>query len=179
MVPYKKCRKSIDRFLRTGRIGAIGHISCVDRRQRDSGSSEDNDLLNYLSAEGASQLTEICDLLGRAPAAVTAREAHDDSAASLQVFLRIDEQIGIHYTATFDNDPCGHELWIEGSNGSLRTDGNSVWWRKRGWPKFVPVRIGIFGVRSTASTQHALNDEMTQAIVDSASRRETVDMAQT
>ena len=174
MVTYTKCRKTIHRFLRADRIGAIGHISCVDRRLCAPGSSDDN-----LLAEGASQLTEICDLLGHTPASVTARTTHNDRAISLQVFLRLDEQIGIHYFATFDDDPCGHQLWIEGSSGSLRTDGNSVWWRKRGWPKFLPARIGLFGARSKSSAQHALNEELAQAIVNSASCRETVRMAPT
>lgn len=162
MVQYAKARKAIDRFLNSGRIGDIGHISCIDRRMGGE-----------IVSTGASQLSQICDLLGRSPISVTARETNDGGRDCLQVFLQLDEHTVIHYFATNDDDPCGHELWIEGSGGSLKTDGNSVWWRKRGWPKFIPVRIGIFGARSKAPDP-AAPVVLQTALADSARTREVV-----
>ncbi len=176
MVQYAKSRKAIDRFLGSGRIGAIGHISCVDRRPGDSVSSPENDEIAGIVAIGASQLAQICDLLGQSPVSVIARVTRDSSRTCLQVFLQLDEQTVVHYFATFDDDPCGHELWIEGAGGSLKTDGNSVWWRKRGWPKFLPVRIGIFGTRSKRPDPVA-PDVLVNAIADSARSREEVGIA--
>ena len=127
MVQYAKSRKAIGRFLNSGRIGAIGHISCIDRRAGKPASPGMDDGGGDMVALGASQLSQICDLLGASPVSLTAREAKNNGRTCLQVFLQLDECTVVHYFATFDDDPCGHELWIEGSGGSLKSDGNSVW----------------------------------------------------
>ena len=176
MIQYAKSRKAIDRFLSSGRIGSIGHISCVDRRPRPPVPSAAEDEFAAIVAIGASQLAQICDLLGLSPETVTARVTPDSGTTCLQVFLQLDQRTVVHYFATFDDDPCGHELWVEGFGGSLKTDGNSVWWRKRGWPKFLPVRIGIFGTRSKGPDP-AAPDVLVKAIADSARSREVVGIA--
>jgi len=109
----------------------------------------------------------ICELLGLEAASVTARSKRDSRITSLQAFLKIDEQIGIHYFATFDDGPTEHELWIEGSEGSLRTDGNSVWWRKRGWPVFLPTRIGLLGSSSDTTSPVEAHSDLIAAILKS------------
>lgn len=174
MDQYAKCSKAIDRILKKDRLGAIGHISCIDRRPSTLESSGDNDLLNNLAATCASRLAGICELLGQKPASLIARSMHNDRVTCLQAFLQISEQIGIHYFATFDDGPSEHELRIEGSAGSLRTNGNSVWWRKRGWPVFIPIRIGLFSATSDARLRSAPDDELASAIVRSASGEGTV-----
>lgn len=176
MVQYAKSRKTIDRFLNSGRIGDIGHVSCIDRRAGQPGAKQVDDGVGDIVTIGASQLSQICELLGRSPISVTARETNDGGRDCLQVFLQLDERTVVHYFATIDDDPCGHELWIEGSGGSLKTDGNSVWWRKRGWPKFIPVRFGIFGARSKAPDP-AAPDVLQTALADSARTREVVSIA--
>ena len=177
MVQYAKCRKAINRFLKRDRVGEIGHISCIDRRSRTSGLSDNNDLAKDLAAASASRLVDICELLAQKPTSVTARSTHNDRVTCLQAFVKINEQIGIHYFATIDDGPCEHELWIEGSKGSLRTDGAWVWWRKRGWPVFIPTRIGLFGAPSDTYSQLALVDELALAIVRSAGGEGTVSVA--
>jgi len=174
VLQYAKCRKAIDRFLKSGRIGSIGHISCIDRRQLASQEAADT---AYYARAGANQLAALCELLGQSPMLVTARTRGDSGAASLQVFLQLDEQTRIHYFATFGAAPAEHQLWIEGSDGSLQTDGNSVWWRKRGWPKFIPTRIGLFRARSDTPEADPADDSLTAAIVESIRRQETVGLA--
>lgn len=174
VVQYAKCRKAIGRFLRQDRIGAIGHVSCVDRRSRAAGLTAAGSELKDLAAVSASQLTGICALLGLTPNSVTARSTHNDRITSLQAFLKINEQVGVHYFATEGAGPSEHELWIEGAKGSLRTDGNSVWWRKGGWPVFVPIRIGIVGVPAESKSQLADYKDMTAAIERSAGGEGTV-----
>lgn len=170
MTQYAKCRKAINRFLQKGRIGAIGHISCIDRRSRVAESSD-------IAAASANSLAGICDLLGHEPASVIVRSQQNDRVASLQAFLQVSSQIGIHYFATFGDGPREHELWIEGSEGSLRTDGNSVWWRKRGWPVFIPTRIGLFGAASNSRTKSPGDSQLVAAILQSERDRATVSLA--
>ncbi|MGI9220164.1 MAG: hypothetical protein ACR2QS_03905 [Woeseiaceae bacterium] len=174
MVQYAKCRKAVDRFLKSGRIGSIGHISCIDRRPL---ASQEAVGTAHYARVGASQLAALCELLDRSPMLVTARTREEAGAASLQVFLQLDEQTRVHYFATFDAAPAEHQLWIEGSDGSLQTNGNSVWWRKRGWPKFIPTRIGLLSARSEMPAADPVGDSLTAAIVDSISRQETVGLA--
>jgi hypothetical protein len=149
---YSKCRKAINRFLKNDRLGSIGHISCVDRGSRAA------ELSDGLAALSARRLTSICALLDASPTSVIARSSNNDRVSSLQAFLHFGEQGGVHYFATTDDGPAETELWIEGTEGSLRTDGNSVWWRKRGWPVFIPTRIGLFGVRASSKSGPAEAD---------------------
>jgi len=174
---YAKCRKAINRFLHKNRIGAIGHISCIDRRSCIAEAPNENTLATDIAAASAGCLAGICDLLGYEPASVTARLTHNDRVTSLQAFLHVNSQIGIHYFATFDDGPREHELWIEGSEGSLRTDGNSVWWRKRGWPVFIPTRIGLFGATSKSRSGGVGDSQLVAAILKSEHDRETVSLA--
>lgn len=176
MSHYAKCRKAVQRFLKNDRIGAIGHISCVDRRSGSAASSGEGGLPKSLAVASAAQLTDICALLGKSPASITARMSGNDRMSFLQAFLEISEQIGVQYFATIGDGPTEHELWIEGSKGSLRTDGNSVWWRKRGWPVFIPTRVGLFGAYSGRKKPLAEDDKLTSALVQSASGEGTVRM---
>jgi hypothetical protein len=174
---YAKCRKAINRFLQKHRIGAIGHISCIDRRSRISDSPGENGLATDIAAASADRLAEICDLLGYEPASVTVQSQRNERVTSLQAFLQVNSQTGIHYFATFGDGPREHELWIEGSEGSLRTDGNSVWWRKRGWPVFIPTRIGLFGTASKSRSEGVGGSQLVAAMLKSERDRETVSMA--
>lgn len=174
---YAKCRKAINRFLRNNRIGAIGHVSCIDRRSRIAESPDGDDLAAAIVAASADRLACICDLLGHEPTSVTARSMSNDRVASMQAFLQVNAKFELHYFATFDDGPVEHELWIEGSEGSLRTDGNSVWWRKRGWPVFIPTRIGLFGAASKSRSEDTGESRLVSAILRSERDRETVGLA--
>ena len=174
---YARCRKAINRFLRKDRIGAIGHVSCIDRHSRIAETPDGNDLTVAFAAASADRLGGICDLLGHEPKSVTARSMSNNRVASLQAFLQVDAQFELHYFATFDDGPIEHELWIEGSEGSLRTDGNSVWWRKRGWPVFIPTRIGLFGAASRSRSEGTGESRLVAAILRSERDRETVSLA--
>ena len=169
VVQYARCRKAIDRFLKKGRIGAIGHVSCIDRQPRIAA--------NDIAAASAGRLEGICNLLGQEPAAVTARSRQNERVTSLQACLQVNSQTSIHYFATFGDGPQEHELWIEGSEGSLRTNGSSVWWRKRGWPVFIPARIGLFGAASKPLSEYAGDGQLVAAILKSERDRETVSLA--
>jgi hypothetical protein len=75
--------------------------------------------------------------------------------------------VHIHYTGTTDTPSNEHLLWLEGSKGSVKTDTKRVWWRKKGWPIFVPIQPG-FGPADSAlvSPDRAALVEMAAAASD-------------
>ena len=131
---YARCAKVLRRFLDSGRLGSIGHISCSDSRAADdeAGSSTPQFLRH-----GGGHLEEVCRLLGASTHNVMARSDQENGIA--QAYLELDGGLHIHYSGSMSASTDSHCLWIEGAKGSLRTDGASVWWRKRGWRFFVPV----------------------------------------
>ena len=131
---YARCEKVLRGFLGSGRLGPIGHISCSDSRAAgEQAASGAGQLIRY----GGGHLEEICSLLGASAHNVMART--DDRAAMAQAYLELDGGLHVHYSGAMNASTDSHCLWIEGAKGSLRTDGASVWWRKRGWRFFVPV----------------------------------------
>lgn len=131
---YARCTKVLRKFLDSGRLGPIGHISCSDSRAagKEAGSST-----AQLLRHGGGHLEEVCRLLGASAHNVMARS--DDENGIAQAYLELDGGLHVHYSGSMSASADTHCLWIEGAKGSLRTDGSSVWWRKRGWRFFVPV----------------------------------------
>ncbi len=131
---YTRCTRVLRKFLDSGRLGPIGHISCSDSRAagKEAGSST-----AQLLRHGGGHLEEVCRLLGTAAHNVMARS--DDANGIAQAYLELDGGLHVHYSGSMSASADSHCLWIEGAKGSLRTDGASVWWRKRGWRFFVPV----------------------------------------
>jgi hypothetical protein len=133
------------RLLRAGRIGTITHVSCVDRRARGVervGAGE----IDYvqLLAYGADHLAWIRDLLGVDPVRIMARCGRvpwqsKPHGALTEAFLEMASGVHVQYHGSLVANRDHHELWIDGERGVLRTDGRLVWFRKAGWPLFVPV----------------------------------------
>ncbi len=131
---YTRCAKVLRGFLDSGRLGPIGHISCSDNRAAgDEARSSTTQLLRH----GGGHLEEVCRLFGASAHNVMARS--DDANGIAQAYLELDGGLHVHYSGSMSASADSHCLWIEGAKGSLRTDGASVWWRKRGWHFFVPV----------------------------------------
>jgi len=150
---YRKCGRMVRRFLQSERLGAIGLVSCIDRRSRSANAKHAVGEGSQLGRFGASQLLEICDLFDSPPLNVMARVTGMAGAGSYtEAYLELRDRTHIHYFGSLDAGIDEHTLWIEGTKGSLRTNGRSVWWRKRGWPVFVPVRPGLPQSDSADST---------------------------
>ncbi len=164
MAQYVRCRKAINRFIRKGRVGHLGHVSCIDRRSGQAGT-------DALTRHTADQLSEICQLLACNPVSVMAQSSQRDGMEVMQAFLTTDAGTGVHYFGTLGDDCDEHDLWLEGANGSMRTDGNRVSFRNRGWPVFIPVRFGLFGGGRSTNANAAGNEELRGAIQRSADQR--------
>ena len=124
-----------------------------------------------LARQTADQLSEICRLLACNPVSVMAQSSKRDGIEVMQAFLTTDAGTGVHYFGTLGDERDEHDLWLEGANGSVRTDGNRVSFRNRGWPVFIPVRFGLFGGGSAKQAGGAADDSLANAIQRSAEQR--------
>jgi predicted dehydrogenase len=145
------------RLLRAGRIGTITHVSCVDRRARgvERLGSAPVDYVQLL-AYGADHLAWIRDLLGVDPVRVMARCGRvpwqpAPHGSLTEAFLAMASGVHVQYHGSVAGNRDHHELWVDGERGVLRTDGWLVWFRKTGWPRFVPVAASFRG-RTDASS---------------------------
>jgi predicted dehydrogenase len=135
--------KRLSRLVRN--VGPISHVSYIDRRPRsDIGDVSDSALYAQLIRFGLDQIESLRSLFDARPVRVMARYTESRSAteggATAELMLELERNIHVQY---FGSTRAGHReqsLWVEGKAGSLRSEGAHVWWRKRGWPRFVPWR---------------------------------------
>ena len=143
--PYSRCKQTLKRFVSSGRLGALGHVSCIDHREfprQSNATGADSDSTVQLSLFACDSFEALRRILGVAPVNVTARSSSTEGTKT-EAFLEMEKGIHIHYFGVVGAVANTRSLWLEGSEGSLRTDGAGVWWRKRGWRFFVPVRFGL------------------------------------
>lgn len=153
-------RRTIGKYLASGRIGSIGHVSIEDH-QAGSGGAVDGS--RYWLHRGGPLLAQACDLLGTGVQDVMARI--DEAGGVTEAYLATHRGVHVHYSGLWNADVESHCLWIEGTGGSLKADARAVWWRKRGWRFFIPVRLG--GV-SPAVTPGSSSDRETHGIATAA-----------
>jgi hypothetical protein len=132
------------RLLRAGRVGTVTHVSCVDRRALgvERGGAGEIDYVQLL-AYGADHLAWIRDLLGVDPVRIMARCGRvpwqsKPHGALTDAFLEMASGVHVQYHGSLAANRDHHELRIDGERGVLRADGRLVWFRKAGWPLFVP-----------------------------------------
>jgi len=137
------------RFLDSGRLGLIGHVSCEDRRAVVEGA---DDGAGHWLHRGGPLLAQVCGFLGTEAQDVMARI--DDAHGVTEAYVATRGGIHVHYTGCWRAAVDSHCLWIEGTHGSLKCDGRGIWWRKRGWHVFIPVWVG--GVSGAATLRAAV-----------------------
>jgi predicted dehydrogenase len=134
-----------DRTLRRllGKVGTITDVSYRDQRPwRIDGVAPDAPYAQ-LACAGLHHIESLSELLAAKPVRIAARCGgpawrKDPRGATTEVFLELENNIHAQYFVA--SGRAERELWIEGSRGSLRSDGRVTWWRKRGWPRFAPWR---------------------------------------
>ena len=137
---YARCESAMRRMLDS--VGVIGHISCFDSRSIEPPTFAASQWFRY----GVGQVESVARLLTTATRSVMARFELDGSYSMTEAFVELGDGSRVQYFGITKPGRPEHSLWIEGSEGSLRTDGRLVWWRKRGWRFFAPVG---FSVRNT------------------------------
>ena len=123
--------------------GSISHISYVDRRPRsDLGDVAANAPYAQLIRFGLDQLESLRSLFDASPVRVMARYTEPSSTSDVrgttaELLLELERNIHVQYFGSTGASHREQSLWVEGKGGSLRSEGASVWWRKRGWPRFL------------------------------------------
>ena len=153
------------------RVGVIGHVSCIDRRVVSGARGAAAGMpFRQLTGFGLAQLEDLCVLLGAQPVRVMAR---CDEATS-EVFLELAGNLQIQYFGALDASHDEQSLWVEGSRGSLRSEGAVLWWRQRGWPVFVPWGLQL---GSRLKSGEGQNSALREAILRSSEQGKVVELA--
>jgi hypothetical protein len=115
-------------------VGAVTHVTCIERQvsalPREAPYGQ-------LTQSGLRALEGLCRVLEARPVSVMAR----CTASSSEVFVHLSNGAQMQYYGAVGAAADERSLWIEGPQGSLRSAGAFTWWRKRGWPKFLPWRF--------------------------------------
>jgi len=144
---YRRCEQTLRNLLREGRAGTITHVSYIDHRARPA---QGNFLSQVEYAQvldvGAHHFDSLRSMLGVNPVRVMARCGKAPWSAYLhgsttEASLEMENNINIQYYGSLTSNRYESALWIEGDKGVLRADQTRVWWRKRGWRFFLPLRM--------------------------------------
>lgn len=130
-------------LIRKGWIGSVTHASLISQSRFPADDPLGQLEYSQLLAQGVEELAAAEMVLGARPASVICRtEAPPWSpyrhGSRTELFLEFEGQVHLHYQGKLAPDAGEQEIWIEGQKGTLWSDGQRVWWRKRGWPRFVP-----------------------------------------
>jgi predicted dehydrogenase len=144
---YRRCEQTLRKLVREGKVGTVTHVSYVDRRARPA---QGNFLSQVEYAQvldvGAHHFDSLRSILGVNPVRVMARCGKAPWSAYLhgsttEAILEMENNINIQYYGSLTSNRYESALWIEGDKGVLRADQTHVWWRKRGWKFFLPLRM--------------------------------------
>ena len=136
---------TLQQCLRHGRIGQITQVSCVDRQlrseTRDDRAGSDYAQLLDVALHDFDSLSRIFNLQ---PVNVIARCTSPSwsphrHGATTEAFVELSGDLHLHYYGSLASNRTEHSLWVEGQQGVLWTDRKRVWYRKRGWPVFLPL----------------------------------------
>jgi predicted dehydrogenase len=141
-----RCEQTVRQLLHGGKVGTITHVSCVDRRLCPLPGNVPNqaDCAQLLEV-GAHHLDSLRRILGVNPVSVMARCSKApwstyQHGSTTEALLEMERNIHVQYHGSLTANRGEHTLWIEGERGVLWTDGSHLWWRKRGWRFFLPMR---------------------------------------
>jgi predicted dehydrogenase len=139
------CEETLRGLLHRGTIGQVTHVTFIDKR---AGGAENapgkNESYAQLQQTGISHFDALRHIIAADPIFAMARTtkapwspyAH---GSTTEASFGWANNICVQYHATLTGNQTEQSLWIDGTTGVLKTDGRRVWWRKRGWPIFVPL----------------------------------------
>lgn len=146
---FYAAERTMGQWLAAGRLGEIVTVVCVD--QRNQPPSEQGPWVRTMDYP---QLMEIAVhhfdsfryLFGRNAVSVSARIFNPASSlyrsgAATEALIEMDGNLHVTYFGTLVGHRYEYSLLIDGERGSLWTDRKRVWWRKKSWPVFVPVKL--------------------------------------
>jgi predicted dehydrogenase len=140
------CETTVQQLVCEGRIGTLTHVSCVDRHRS---LAQSNPLMQANYAQvldvGIHHFDRLRRMLGVNPVRLIARCSKAPWSAyrhgsTTEALLEMEHNIHVQYHGSLTSNHDEHRLWIEGDRGVLWTDRSRLWWRKRGWRLFLPIR---------------------------------------
>jgi predicted dehydrogenase len=143
---YRRSEQTLQKLVQQGKVGTLTHVSYIDRRARPAQS-------NFLSRVEYAQVLDVGthhfdslrSILGVNPVRVMARCSKAPwsqylHGSTTEANLEMENNINVQYYGSLTSNRYESALWIEGDQGVLRADQRHVWWRKRGWRFFLPLR---------------------------------------
>jgi len=139
-VTSERTARRLGRLVRN--VDAISHVSYIDRRPpSDLGEISHGARYAQLVRFGLDQIESLRSLFDARPVKVMARctepQSTTDRGTTAELMLELERNIHVQYFGSTGASHREQSLWVEGKGGSLRSEGANVWWRKRGWPRFV------------------------------------------
>ncbi|MGE5218230.1 MAG: alkaline phosphatase family protein, partial [Chloroflexota bacterium] len=146
---FYAAERTVRQWLAGDRLGGIATVVCVDRRNQPP--SEQGPWVGNMDHP---QLVEIAVhhfdsfryLFRRNAVSISGRIFNPPgslyrSGAATEALIEMEGNLQIAYFGTLVSHRYEYSLLIEGENGSLWTDRKRVWWRKKGWRFFLPVKL--------------------------------------
>jgi predicted dehydrogenase len=150
------------------KVGVVSHVSYVDRRPPSAaGDGTGDNPYGQLASFALDHFESLRRLFGQEPVRIMARcgRLPWGEGATTEAFLELEYNTHVHYYGSTAASREEHSVWIEGSRGSLCMDGPGIWWRQRGWPRFVPWR---WRLRSGADPERRWADGATSVLTEVA-----------
>lgn len=143
---FARCERTLQHLVRSGRLGTITHVSCMDHQAYPSASLREVGR-EYVQAQwaGVHHFDSLRAILNAQPVCVMARcysapWSTYPHGATTEALFEMTDNIHVQYYGSLTSSRLAHALWLEGDKGVLWTDRRRVWWRKRGWRFFMPLR---------------------------------------
>jgi len=146
---FFQAERTVRRLLDEGRLGRIGSVVCIDRRDQPSTSQGGwvKSLPDpFLSEIAVHHFDSFRYLFGSQPDSILARSYNPpgsdyDQGAALEAFIALRNGVRIQYSGSLVATRYEYELWIEGEKGEIRTDRKTVSWRSRGEKDYQKVPL--------------------------------------
>jgi predicted dehydrogenase len=143
---YIPTDQSLCQLIKEGRVGKLLSATCIARRRRP-GKGTFLGTMNYpqITDVGVHNFDSLRYILGINALAVTCRVSNPPwsdyrHGAVTEALIEMERDVAVQYMGTLTSDRDEYSLWVEGEDGILWTDRKRLWWRKKGWPLFIPIR---------------------------------------
>jgi predicted dehydrogenase len=138
--------RTLRHLIRDERVGRVISATCISRRRRP-GKGTFLGTIDYpqIVDVGVHHFDSLRSILGLNAVAILCRVSNPPwsdypHGAITQALIEMERDVSVQYLGTLTSHRDEYSLWIEGDRGVLYTDRKRVWWRKRGWRFFLPLR---------------------------------------
>lgn len=138
--------RTLRHLIRDERVGRVISATCISRRRRP-GKGTFLGTMDYpqIVDVGVHHFDSLRSILGLNAVAILCQVNNPlwsdySHGAITQALIEMERDVSVQYLGTLTSNRDEYSLWIEGDRGVLYTDRKRVWWRKRGWRFFLPVK---------------------------------------